>query len=552
VAAPCKANWVDEVGTMAFLPHLLWLFVLPEAVLVSTPLLLLYMARPGQWQGGPVATVADAVVVAALCWGLAAVVVRLRVRRRQRSLLRDAAGGLTALAPPAGATHLRHRGLVRYVTGVLVCAGAAALITTVVADNSTDDRMARTATTQVARVVAYSGYDYSLTVRLADGDRHRFGVLGDYRGEHTVRVLVHGDWIRLASEPYGDRSGRQAIGLALAGLGLTLLGSGLFARGRAAAVHRDRVPVLRVLTRRRQGRTEVFAADDVTGSRPVLSYHPPATEGRAALRQALLYGAVSEGGELVLASATESGQWLVEANTSPIRAVERETAPAARKRAFGFPAALPGGPTAVPPVVPPAVPASSEGRTPTTHRTSPKARPSRAVAHRLAAEGRVRHALATMGPATGPVRWQAGPVARVVGVLILALGVAMVVPMAMDSRPWWQTVVVAVWTWFVVETCIRMTSWRITADAAGLHARGLLRTHDLPWADVSTARYTVSGELIIRCLPGVEDLRVGGVGMPLLEAWWGRPGRAAYAAAEITAMVREPGLRPKPLPVADV
>ncbi|MDX6354766.1 MAG: hypothetical protein QOF98_1669, partial [Streptomyces sp.] len=90
VTAPCQANWVDAAGTMAFLPHLLWLFVLPEAVLVSAPLLLLYMSRPGQWQGGPVETAANAVVVATLCWSLAAVVVRLRVRRRQRSLVRDA------------------------------------------------------------------------------------------------------------------------------------------------------------------------------------------------------------------------------------------------------------------------------------------------------------------------------------------------------------------------------------------------------------------------------------------------------------------------------
>jgi hypothetical protein len=157
-----------------------------------------------------------------------------------------------------------------------------------------------------------------------------------------------------------------------------------------------------------------------------------------------------------------------------------------------------------------------------------------------------------MAPAIGPVRWQAGPVARVVGALFLVLGSAVLVPMVVDPKPWWQTAIASIWGWFVVDSSGRMMTWRITADDTGLHARGLLRTNDLPWSDVSAVVYTPQGELTIRCLPGVEDLRVGGLGFPLLEGRLGRPGRAAGAAAEITAMLREPGLRPKPLPVADV
>lgn len=568
VAAPCRVSWIDAAGTMAFLPHLLWLFVLPEAVLVSTPLLLLYMSQPGQWQGGPVAQAADAVVVAALCWSAAAVVVRLRARRRQRSLVRDAAGGLTAAVPRPDAARLVRRGMVRYVAGALACAAAGALITSVVLGNRADDQLASTATAQVARVLTYSSYDYALTVRLADGTRHRFGVLGGYRNMHTVRVLVHGSWVRLASEPYGDETVRQGVALALAGFGLTLLGSGLFSRSRAAALRRARVPVLRVLTRRHQGRTEIFAADDALGLRPVLAYLPHA-DARATLRQALLYGAVSEGGELVLASTTEAGQWLVDTNVSPIR-IRQDAPPAPRKPAVDRPAFDWPPPDRPPPERPPLgqppfdrppldrppldQPSFDRSAGPHTSGTpgGKSGGISRKTPHREAAESRVRHALATMIPATGPVRWQAGPVARIAAVAFLVVGSAVLVPVVVDPQPWWQTVIATVWGWFVVESSGRMMTWRITADATGLHARGLLQTNHLPWADVSAVVYTQQGELIIRCLPGVDDIRVGGLGFPVLEGRLGRPGRAAYAAAELTAMVRDPALRPKSLPVTEV
>ncbi|MCX5313335.1 hypothetical protein [Streptomyces sp. NBC_00154] len=318
VAAPCGADWLDAAGTMLFLPHLVWLFVLPELALVSAPLLLIWMSNPDTWLGGPAEKIADAVVVAALCWGWAAVVARLRARGRQRSLVLDAAGGITVPAPATDDVRPWRRGLVRGIAGAILSAVAGALITTVIVDDRTDDRLARTATSENARVVAYNTDDYTVTVRLPDSTRHRFDAQGSYRVGSSVPVLMHSDWVRLATEPYGDRTGRQALALVLAGLGVTVLGSGLLSRRRAVALRRAPVPVLRVLTRHHQGRTEIFAADDIAALRPVLSYEPH-TRTRTALRQALLYGAPGEGGELILASATESGQWLVEVTASPIR-----------------------------------------------------------------------------------------------------------------------------------------------------------------------------------------------------------------------------------------
>ncbi len=46
---------------------------------------------------------------------------------------------------------------------------------------------------------------------------------------------------------------------------------------------------------------------------------------------------------------------------------------------------------------------------------------ARTAAHRRAAEARVQNALAAMTPATGPVRWQAGPVARSVGTALIVV-----------------------------------------------------------------------------------------------------------------------------------
>jgi hypothetical protein len=499
---PCAADWLDAVGTMLFVPYLLSLFALPELAAVLAPLLLLYMAEPSQWHGGAAEKIADSVVVMVLGWGWAAVMARLRVRRRQRSVVRDAAGGIKVLAPVPDDFRPWQRGLFRCVVGVLMCAAACALITTVVLDNRADDRTAGTAKSQEAPVVAYNGDEYTLTVRLADGTRHQFDVIGSYHDDNTVRVLTHGSWVRLASEPYGDRTDRQLVALSLAGLGLPLLVSGLFARRGAAALRRGPVPVLRVLSRERWGRTEIFATDDADGASPILNYKPHISN-RTNLRSAHLYGLPSEGGELVLASATEFGNWSVDATVSPIRlgaAADPDTGSIDTKQS---------------------------------------------AAQRRSSESLLQEALTSMSQGAGHVRWQAGPVARCVAAVFGIAVIALLGVLASEVSSWWHSG----YLWLIglnaVISAHRMLSWRVTADPAGLHVRKHWRTRLLPWTDVTSAVYTARGGLTLSCRPGVAHVSLGTVGFPALERGLNRPSRAARAAVEISAMVQEPNLRPK-------
>lgn len=337
-AAPCREQWTDTAGTMLFLPHLVWLFVLPELALVSAPLLLVWLAEPGAWEGGTAVRVTDALVVAALLWGWAAVVARLRTRRRQRRLVLDAAGGLTAVAPrPRGFLPWR-RGLLRAAIGLVLCGAAVSVLTAIVEDGRADDRSARTATSLTAVVVGYDENASVTTLRLPDGTRRSIGTLGRYRAGAAERVLVDGSRLRLAAEPHGDRSGRELFGLLLAGCGVTFLGLSATARRRTRALVRGEVPVLRVLAHREHVRTEIFPTDDREGLRPALHYLPRGMGGPLTLRQALLFGVPREGGDVIVATATEAGEWVAEISATAVRRGRSWPVPPV---AFGVPYAGP-------------------------------------------------------------------------------------------------------------------------------------------------------------------------------------------------------------------
>jgi hypothetical protein len=96
----------------------------------------------------------------------------------------------------------------------------------------------------------------------------------------------------------------------------------------------------------------------------------------------------------------------------------------------------------------------------------------------------------------------------------------------------------------VWEACL-LIIWRITADASGLRIHRLgSRTRHLRWEDVTRAEYTREGHLVLRARKGVEGIRLDSVGVPGAERLLRLRNPAARAASEITAMVREPGLRP--------
>jgi hypothetical protein len=520
-SAPCGAGWLDTTGMMLFLPHLLWIFVLPELAVVSAPLLLLWLAQPGSWEGGAAEKAAEAVLVVAVLWSWVAVAARLRVRRRQRLLALDAAGGMTAVAPRPAHFRPWRRGLVRSVSGLLVCCGAAAVLLGVVRADRADDRTARTAAARTGVVVAYDPGSYVATVRLPDGSQRPIDTLARYRPGTTVPLLVDGTWVRLAAEPHGDRSGAQLLGLAIAGAGVTLFASGALARRRAYALRRGPVPVMRVQAQRLYARTEIFAADDREAHRPTLHYLPRGSHERfMTLRQALLYGALREGGECVLVSASgpgESGEWIAEASMSVVRP--------------GASWVMPRTPFDVGPAY--------------ERTTEPDGPPSpRMLAHRQAAESRVRAELAAEHAPSGPVSWRAGPVARSMAAL-LALGVVAVFLALFGgiSRPFYLGVLCLA-CWYLLDACRRLGVWRITADPDGLRLTSLWWTRRVRWADATGIEYTFAGELVVTCRPGVPDIRIGGLGVPRLERRLRRPSHPALAAAQATVMLRAPARRP--------
>lgn len=529
--APCGGQWLDATGTMLFLPYVLFLLVLPELVLVLTPLLLAYVAEPSNWHGGTALRAADVVIIATLCWGAAGAFARLRARRRQRAFLLDAAGGVTAVAPrTADRSERLRRGFLRCVLGTLMCLAGAGVLTSVVLDNRADDRTARSAAVHDVPVVAYSSDDYALTVRLPDGSRHRFDVIGDYRGVHEVRVRESGSWLRLAAEPYGDRSTRQLVGFTLATLGFTLVASGLFVRARRAQLYGGPVPVLRVLAREvikdhyDEERTEVLPHDDPAGLHPILHFTPypgyPVRPGRlpstrGPLREALLYGVVTqEAGELALAVATDEGPGRVERNDSPI----------------GRGAADPNGDL-------------DDAADPDHVSGDP-----RTAEERRAAEQQVQDALATMPPATGPVRWRAHLADRVAAGLFIVAGIGGLTVLT-SEYVWWHAILL----WLFVPTWLMpsfgIMTWRITATAAGLDVRRFLRSRHIPWPQARTAGYQ-GGELTlaVQSDPNIAGpaarVSIPVTGFVFLNRLLRRPAPGPRTAAEITALIGHPALRP--------
>ncbi|WP_431949563.1 PH domain-containing protein [Actinacidiphila sp. bgisy167] len=499
-SAPCGPMWLDAVGTIAFFVHMVWLLVLPEAALVSAPLLLLSMADPDMWAGGAAERLADTAVLAALCWGWAAVLARLRVRRTQRALALEAAGGLVMPVPESAAPAVR-RGVLRVVAGlvVLVAAGGAAVLA--IADDRADERHAAVARTVGAIVVSDDAED-RLVVRFGDGSRHDVDVAfpEDYdRGAH-VPVLVDGEWTRLAAEPYRDHFGLQLLAVAGGGAAVSLLLSGVLTAARAAALRRGAAPALRVFVRGGGGGSAVHPFDGADGE-PVLTYASSAYRG-APRGEAVLYGLPCEGAELVLLGTTTKGRAVVETTVAPAR---------------------PWSPS------------------------HPQDRDRRAHAeHRRKAEAEIAEAAAAMGPGAAPARWDGGPAVRIAGALGLLCEVLCVAAVVRGGPSWWQWALMVPGAAALASELLSVVLWRVTADATGLRVRRHARTRHVPWETVTRVVLTREGVLFVRRTTGADDVRLGAVSFPASGRFRGRPTRPARAAAELTAMVRDPALRPGP------
>ncbi|WP_338896397.1 hypothetical protein WBG99_12450 [Streptomyces sp. TG1A-60] len=369
----------------------------------------------------------------------------------------------------------------------------------------------------------------------------------------TGLALVGGLFVCSASNwpVAGDRREGAMAGWFVIGCGLTALLSGWLGRRRAAALRRAPVPVLRVLVRDGAGGdVEVFAADDVVALRPVFTVsaeewyddgagdegdedagglseeemdalldsieNDEEDDGRPGpLREAVLYGTPYEGGEIVIVSAPEDSEdedpkgaegaaeeLVVEASIGPVRPLSDR---AVRART-----------------------------------AAEKARARRSAAF---ADRREAAAVLTAGRLEpGAVRrWRAGWPDWAVCLVALLWAALMV----LSEGGGWRYVPGAVVGLIGALLLPGMAAWRITADRDGLWFNGMLGGRHIPWEHLMTVKCE-GGELKVDS----RRTRFGGAWTAHAPRWARLERRLGLihpyekVAAEITAMWRDPALRP--------
>ncbi|WP_030929911.1 hypothetical protein [Streptomyces sp. NRRL S-646] len=340
-----------------------------------------------------------------------------------------------------------------------------------------------------------------------------------------VVLVVAGTASAVAARDAGavdDRRVALAAGFFLAGLGLTALLSGILGRRRSAALRREPAPVLRVLVR--AGGlldTQVFAADDVGALRPLFTVSLTEVDGKdgkdgrddedltdddpGPLREAVLYGAPYDGAEVLLVCAAEKPgeEPTVERSIGPVRplsdsyvrvALRVEKSRAARDAVY-------------------------EER-------------SRAAAETVA---RAPYAVAGKGVR----RWRSGWADW----LTAAMAVAGAVHFAWNEDDVWWYGVGGILGLVAVRVLPKWLAWRITADRDGLWFNGLWRARHIAWDDLRLVECK-GQELKIDSRGPIGEWSVIGFRWAWLERKLGFVHPYERAAAEITAMWREPAYRP--------
>ncbi|MFD7095386.1 hypothetical protein [Streptomyces xanthophaeus] len=264
-------DWIGYPAAVLLIALPFWYRFLPVATLVSAPLIAgeTVALLTGPAPGGTAARAGGVVVLTLSAWAFTGALLRVRARRRQRSLfLAEAAGTRRRPVPGRLADAHVKRGRSLIVAGAVFClAGAAALLA--------------------------------------------WGLALDLRAEPGV--------------PY-DAIGQQIIALLLLVPGTTLLGRGLALRRAARQLHRGPQPVVRIGVRRDAAYFNWLHTDArTTGARPLIAYrtsfedtlryHGPTLVGGSEeqLRvrhhdidpqrepfEALLYGVPCEGAEVLV------------------------------------------------------------------------------------------------------------------------------------------------------------------------------------------------------------------------------------------------------------
>ncbi|MGW7268385.1 hypothetical protein [Streptomyces sp. NPDC054842] len=326
----------------------------------------------------------------------------------------------------------------------------------------------------------------------------------------------------------GDPEVSRTAGWCALGLGLTAVLSGVLARRRAAALRRAPVPVLRVLVRDDgNGDTEVFAADDREAGRPLfvvgLRELPSDDEDEdgeddndeddelaellagldtpGPLKEAVLHGVPRDGAEIFLVSAEEDADepparaW----STGPVRPLSEG---AARRRV----AAL-----------------------------------RKAAAREEAQEEQRAAAVRTLDAGSVPVRrWGAGWWDRLGAAGLVLFGCFLLT--GQDGV--WRYVFGAAAGLLGVLSLPRKAAWRITADSSGLWLNDLRGTRHVAWDHLRVVECRNTLLRVDSHRASFPEWRVRGPRLPWLERRFGRIHPYERTAAEITAMWRDPALRP--------
>ncbi|MFJ8143033.1 hypothetical protein [Streptomyces sp. NPDC096013] len=328
----------------------------------------------------------------------------------------------------------------------------------------------------------------------------------------------------------GDRQLAVAEGLFVVGLALTLLLSGTLGRRRTTALRATPAPVLRVLVGKDEHEDAViYAADDTQALRALFTVATRAArEGEGAddkhdkdeaaeleeleelldaaaapgpgpLREAVLYGTPCDGAEILLVGAAEApgAPPVAEWSTGPVRPL----------------------------------PEGAAGRR--------LAREERAAV-RKARDEELAEAVRA-GIAVVPVRrWRAGAVDGLAAFLT-ALWCAGYFLLAIDDSLWFQALLLLAGLMCAVRVPVKLR-WRITADRTGVWLNRLRAPRHIPWDDLRAARRE-SVELHLRVRDG-DNWAVAAPRWPWLQRRCQLTHPHDALAAELTAMIADPALRP--------
>ncbi|MFF0449061.1 hypothetical protein ACFYT4_22090 [Streptomyces sp. NPDC004609] len=557
-ADPCAADWWGLALAGAALLSLYWVWRLPLLALlglaVTTAGGVADGGLSGDWWAPSVLAPLFAVAYAVIT-----LVHRLAAARSQRALAEEAAGPDRHRLPPAARNFRRGR-VSLAVAALLLPVAAFALWQARQVIGAYEEHAAR-ATPVAAEVLSVEEDDEGATVleaAVAEGDTTYTveNVLPeDYPVGSIVILLVDGGWVRLAAEPY-DIFGWELLLLAAATAGSAFLVNGVTGRLRGDRLGREPLPVLRVLVREGHGdgRTWVYAADDLTAGHPLLSFHSlptpddeetenaddtqnaddsdddaedegagqgghgePTEEETAALEremaevaailggtdplpplcEAVLFGAPRAGAELAFVAGEDDGA-MVERSVTPAR---------------------------------PAVPGPLESLRGGSNQRRERRR--RIPVDEIAAG---------MRPTAAPVSWSADRGSRAVGLLLLLAQGGATWVMLVDGPSWHRAALVIGLPWLIGSVSTAL-NWRVTADRRGLWVTGAWRVRHVPWERISVLRH--DHDSIVVGATGQDDVKLSPTGWSWFQHRLGGSPAAIRAADEARALWHRPELRPE-------